>query len=262
MFSWLHDHRRRALLDTPFPAAWTECLHANVGYYALLTGPEQAKLRDDLRILVAEKNWEGCGGLVMTDEIQVTVAAQACLLLLGWEHAEFAGVESILVYPTGYVAREPERLWGSWNSVITEGSSARLGQATDSGTVILSWGDALTGGRHPAQNDNVVLHEFAHLLDFQAGSADGVPHLRDNAQRATWAEVMTAEYDALVRAVQEGHPTLLRAYGATNAAEFFAVATECFFASPVPLHDTHPRLYAVLQDFYQQDPASRFGRTP
>ncbi len=261
MFSWLHDHRRRALLDTPFPAAWPDFLRANVGCYALLSRSEQAKLRDDLRLLVAEKYWEGCGGLVMTDEVRVTVAALAALLLLGWEHAEFAGVTSILVYPAGYVAREQDRLWNSWNGVVTESASARLGQATSQGTVILSWDSVLKAGRDPASPHNVVLHEFAHVLDVRDGAFDGAPRLLDDLPAEEWSQVMTEEYHALVRATEQGQPTLLDPYGATNAAEFFAVVTECFFGQPRRMREAHPRLYKLLRHFYRQDAASRFERT-
>jgi Mlc titration factor MtfA (ptsG expression regulator) len=260
MFSWFHDHRRREIVSQPFPADWTEFLRTNVGYDTLLSATEQAKLREDIQILIAEKNWEGAGGMVMTSEVQVTIAAQAALLLLGWEHAEFKGVESILVYPSGYVAREPNRLWNSSISVITEGPSARLGQATGSGTVILSWDDALKAGHNPASPHNVVLHEFAHMLDAQDGIFDGAPPLHDDTFASEWTQVMTEEYETLVDQVQHGHHTLIDPYGATNAAEFFAVVTELFFGHPQKMHDSHPRLYELLRHFYQQDTAARFER--
>ncbi len=262
MLAWFRDHRRREILGAPFPPAWEEHLRRNVAYCARLSHAEQAKLRDDLRILVAEKHWEGCGGLTMTDEISVTVAAQACLLLLGLPHDYYADVESVLVYPDDYQGVQKKALWqGPYTgAIVTEEPGGRQGQATASGTVVLSWTGVLAGGRNPDSGHNLVFHEFAHELDFQDGRFDGVPRLPDKDLSAEWAEVMTAEFDALVQATQAGHHTTLDAYGATNAAEFFAVATECFFGKSRPLREAHPRLYKVLQAYYQQDPADRLDR--
>ena len=261
MISWFRD-RRREILDSPFSPAWLSHLRRNFAYFALLTSSEQSRLCDDLRIVVAEKNWEGCGALAMTDEIKVTVAAQACLLLLGMPHDYFAGVQSVLIYPDDYQAVEKKALWrGPYASVIIDEEPAgRRGQATAWGTVVLSWTGVLSGGSSPESALNLVFHEFAHELDYQDGSSNGVPRLPNEGLSAEWAEVMTAEFDVLVRATQEGRQSVLRAYGATNAAEFFAVATECFFGRPQQLCEAHPRLYKVLRAYYQQDPAERLNR--
>ena len=262
MFSWLRDRHRREVLNTPFPPAWLEFLRRNVAFYARLSRSEQARLRDDLQVLVAEKNWEGCGGLTMTEEVQVTVAAQACLMLLGLSHDEYADVASILVYPDDYQVVQKTAVWQSpfGNAIITEEPSGRRGQASSWGTAVLSWTGVLSGGRQADAGVNLVFHEFAHVLDFQDGRFDGVPRLHDKALSAEWAEVMAAEFQALVRATQDGQTTVLRPYGATNAGEFFAVSTECFFGKAGSLRDAHPRLYKVLRAFYQQDPAARLDR--
>lgn len=258
MLSWFRDHRRRELLAQPFPRDWLSILSANVRHYGLLTSEEQARLCDDLRILVAEKSWEGGRGFAVTDEVKVTVAAQASLLLLGLEgHDYFGDVESVIVYPAGYVATE--RTWGP-GGILTERPVPRLGETSHRGPVIVSWADALAGGRGHAYGHNVVLHEFAHRLDLRDGSVDGVPSLGEAGRYDEWANVMAAEYQALVASLAEGRPTVLDGYGATNAGEFFAVATECFFEQPQALHSQHARLYDVLRDFYQQDPAARFNR--
>src|SRR6516162_5257065 len=118
IFSWLQRRRRRKLLTQPFPVAWLDYLHKNVAHYRFLSEAEQARLRDDLRIFIAEKSWEGCGGLRMTDEIKVTIASQACLLVLGLEHNYYDRVESILVYPRGYLA--PDQRVGP-DGIIHEG---------------------------------------------------------------------------------------------------------------------------------------------
>lgn len=251
-FPWSRDHH---LLAEPFPSAWLGYLQSNVSLYQTLPAEEQERLRDDLRLLVAHKSWEGCRGLALTEEMQVTIAAQACLLLLGFEGRDlFPNVESILLYPAGYVATARTMSPGG---VIYESESARLGEAWSRGPVILSWPDALAGGRNAADGRNVVLHEFAHKLDFRDGAADGVPPLPEAGQYETWASVMSAEYAALVAQSQAGQETLLDWYGATDAAEFFAVATECFFEKPADLAHSHPALYEVLRSYYRQDPAQR-----
>lgn len=253
IFSWLKQRRRRRLLAEPFPPAWLEYLRRNVAHYRYLTEAEQARLGDALRIFVAEKNWEGCGGLVMTDEIKATIAALACLLVLGMEHNYFDRVLSILVYPHGYRPREESDRGG----LVPVHPSGRLGEAWYRGPVILSWSDAYHEGRHPREGHNVVFHEFAHQLDMLDGVINGTPPLRDAEQARRWREVMTAEYQALIRASEEGRATLLDQYGTTNEGEFFAVCTECFFDRPVEMAQRHPRLYDLLRDYYRQDPAAR-----
>jgi Mlc titration factor MtfA (ptsG expression regulator) len=257
IFSWLQRRRRRKLLSTPFPTEWLPILHRNVAHYEFLSEPEQARLRDDLRIFIAEKNWEGCGGLKMTDEIKVTIAAQACLLVLGMPPNYYERVLSILVYPHGYRAPAPEM---AGDGRIVDATSARLGESHYRGPVILSWADVLEDGRHPRGGKNLVFHEFAHQLDMLDGAVDGTPPLKSRAEYQRWKEVMTAEYQQLVDASEHGRATLLDQYGTTNEAEFFAVATECFFDRPAPMAQRHPRLYALLRDYYQQDPAARCAR--
>src|SRR6516165_5094997 len=153
--SWLRKRRRRRLLATPFPSDWLDHLDKNMASYAMLTETEQARLRDDLRVFVAEKTWEGCGGLTITDEIKVTIAAQACLLLLGIEHDYFSRVLSILVYPTTYRSAGGEIGSGG---VVHEGVG-RLGEAWYGGPVVLSWESVQSGGQNARDGRNVVFHE-------------------------------------------------------------------------------------------------------
>lgn len=253
LFSWFTRRRRARLLSQPFPVEWEECLHQNVPLYVRLNGAERAQLRDDLRVMVAEKNWEGCGGLEMTDEIKVTIAAHAALLLLGIKHDYFARVMSILVYPTGF--RSPDG-W-SCSSGIVDLDVGASGQAWYDGPVVLAWDDVLQGGQNPRDGLNVVLHEFAHQLDYLDGVIDGTPPLRRKGDYAKWQEVMTREYERLRREAEQGTPLVLDQYGATDHAEFFAVATEAFFEKPRQMCARHPELYAVLGEYYGQDPAAR-----
>jgi Mlc titration factor MtfA (ptsG expression regulator) len=258
IFAWLKNRRRRKLLAQPFPAAWLEFLHNNVAHYRYLSGAEQAKLRDELRIFVADKNWEGCGGLAMTDEMKVTIAAQACLLVLGMRHNYFDRVLSILVYPHGY--RDPMDGFGG-DGLVHRGQ-ARLGESWYRGPVVLAWDHVRFEGQHPSGGKNVVFHEFAHQLDMLDGIINGTPPLGSPEESRRWAEVMTAEYKQLQSASEHGQATLLDQYGTTNEGEFFAVATECFFDRPVALRQRYPRLYELLRDYYRQDPARRVMDQP
>jgi Mlc titration factor MtfA (ptsG expression regulator)/Zn-finger nucleic acid-binding protein len=258
ILSWLKKRHRRRLLAAPFPPDWLDHLDKNVAAYAMLTETEQARLRDDLRIFVAEKTWAGCGGLTMRDEIKVTIAAQACLLLLGIEHDYFSRVRTILVYPAGYRPAEGEIGPGG----IVHEDVGRLGEAWYRGPVVLSWESVQSGGQNARDGRNVVLHEFAHQLDFLDGWIDGTPPLTSPAQYHKWHDVMTAEYERLVKESGRNKVTLLDVYGATNPAEFFAVATECFFEKPLYMERQHPRLYEVLREYFRQDTAARFKRRP
>ena len=256
LLSWLRQRRRNQILATPFPAAWLAFLQENVLHYRYLTAEEQAKLRDRLRIFVAEKHWEGCAGLTVSDEMKVTIAAQACLMALALEGDPFATVLSILIYPTGYAVPE-ERWYEGWS---VTGETSRLGEAWYRGPVILSWAEVRRDARHPGQGCNLVWHEFAHQIDMLDRSTNGTPPLADPGERRRWHEVMSDEYEQLIADAEEGRATLLDTYGADSEAEFFAVATECFFDCPGELRDEHPRLYELLRDYFRQDPATRLPR--
>lgn len=255
IFSWLKNRRRQRLLARPFPDDWLRILERNVAHYRWLDPAEQARLRDDLRVFIAEKYWEGCGGLTMTDEIRVTIAAQACLLVLAMEHNYFDRVLSILVYPHGF--RNPES--GTQGGMIYREGVALSGEAHYRGPVILAWSEVLEEGRYPRHGRNVVFHEFAHQLDMLDGVINGTPPLGSDAERQRWQAVMTEEYERLIRDSATGRATLIDEYGATNEGEFFAVATETFFDRPVDLAHRHPRLYDLLHNYYRQDPATRVG---
>ncbi len=256
MLRWLTERRRRHILENPFPPEWEEVLRRNVAAYALLDDDERARLRQLVQVFIAEKHWEGCGGLELTDEMRVTIAGQACLLILGRSHDLFARVVSILVYPSTVVT--PDRRPGFFVQPVgpAHGGEPIIGEAFRGETIIFSWDAVLRGARNSHDGVNVVFHEMAHAIDFLDGAADGTPPLGSRAEYRTWAEVCTAAYRALADAVQRGAPPgVLRDYGARNEAEFFAVATEAFFERPHDLAREHPALYAVLARFYNLDPA-------
>ena len=262
MFRWLRERRRQKILAEPFPAEWGGYIARNVAHYRWLDDREQRQLCDLVQVFVAEKHWEGCGGLSLTDEIRVTIAAQACLLVLELPHDLYRKVQSILVYPSTVVV--PPRNPNAFEipTAPIEGPLPILGEAQLRGPVILVWDAVKRAGRHPETGHNVVYHEFAHKLDMLDGRADGTPPLHGRAEYQRWSDVCSREYLALRDRAEQGKPGLLDAYGATREAEFFAVATELFFDRPVDLRTRHPDLYEVLQAFYRQDPAARVAPSP
>ncbi len=262
MFDFFKKRRRESITREPFPGDWFGYVRRNVSHFAVLSEAERAQLLDDLRIFRAEKTWEGAGGLVLTDEITVTISALACLLTLGLPDRDdyFHGVGTIIVYPAGY--KVPETRASGPAGVVETGHSWRLGEAWRGGPVILSWADARAGGRGVARGSNVVLHEFAHKLDMEDGNAEGTPVLYGQAQYDEWHRVMNRAYDRLRGRIYWRYRGLdddlvLDPYGATNAAEFFAVATEAFFERPRALRRRWRDLYSVLRGYYRQDPAAR-----
>lgn len=254
LFHWLKQRRRAKILAAPFPGNWEQIIRDNVRHVRSLTSVQQHKLRRQVRIFVAEKNWEGCGGLILTDEIKVTIAAQACLLIVGMdEDWLFEHVLSILVYAAGYVAPASQ---ASGTGMVIDSGEPRLGEAWWQGPVILSWSDALAGGRRESAGRNLVLHEFAHQLDMMNGRiCDGAPPLKTREQHERWVSVLGPMFDQLVEDCRNGHRGLIDCYGAKNPAEFFAVITETFFERPEALRYHYEEAYSVLRDFYGLDPA-------
>lgn len=254
-FDWLRRRRRRRILAQPFPESWHEIITTNVRHSAHLTEDQLHRLRQKIQIFVAEKNWEGCRGLEITDEVKVTIAALACLLVLELKQdVYFDHVLSVLVYPNSYVASGIEI---GRAGVVVEGGQARLGEAWWRGPVILSWHEVLAAGRRNSPGQNLVFHEFAHQLDMMNGRlTDGVPPLEADDEVQRWLDVLGPEYDRLVEKCRRGHHGFIDCYGATNAAEFFAVLTEVFFENPHQLTVHHPDAYAVLRDYYRQDPVT------
>ncbi|KPL03099.1 MAG: hypothetical protein AMK75_01865 [Planctomycetes bacterium SM23_65] len=233
--------RRRALLAAPFPREWEG-----------LPEPLRKELKGRVNVFLAEKNFEGCGGLEMTDEIRVTVAAQACILLLNRKTHYYPRLSSVLVYPAAYVAKGARRLGEHW----VEQTDVRAGESWPGGALVLTWDHAKHGAGDLKDGHNVVLHEFAHQLDQEDGHADGIPILEQHSSYVTWARILSKEFQRLRRELRRNRRTLLREYAATNPAEFFAVATEAFFEKPRLLKKKEPELYEELKSYYRLDPVS------
>lgn len=236
---------------TPLSEEWRSYLLENVALYKKLPPELQTELEGYIQVFLDEKNFEGCGGLSVTDEIRVTIAGLASLLLLNRNTSYFPDLKTILVYPNAYQVEGA----GSGKIGVTDGSQVRLGESWVDGTVVLSWNDVTRTSHDPKDGHNLVLHEFAHQLDQEDGRGDGVPTLEKDSQYLTWALVLSREFKALQERTARGKRSVMDSYGATNPAEFFAVATETFFEKPRQMERKHPELYEELRTFYQLDPA-------
>lgn len=245
----------RAFRFADAPAHWRSLISEQVSLTARLTEEEWSRLLGLVHRFVREKNFEGIDGLVITEAMKVIIAAQACLLLLHVAmDRPFPDVKSVLVYPGTFVPRTPD-LDRHMRSEVSE-PVPTLGESLKS-VIVLSWESVQQGLSRPGDGHNVVLHEFAHQLDQEDGYVDGIPLLEAPSSTRVWANVLRERFAELQRKAEEGEPDLLSFYGATNRAEFFAVATETFFTRPAELRDRYPDLYRELKGFYRQDPAER-----
>jgi Mlc titration factor MtfA (ptsG expression regulator) len=255
MFDWLPwvRARRAAIRDTPLSDEQLHVIAQHAPFHEDLTDPERRRLHGLMQLFLHDKTFEGCGGLQMTDTIRVTVAAHACRLLLGLDVNDrpYPGLDVLRVYPHAYRAPQTEVVGGQ---VVQGGHSHRLGESSTRGYVVLSW-DAVRRGARREDGHNVVLHEFAHQLDTLDGVADGAPPLQRGLY-GPWAEVLGEAYSELQEDVAARRRTVLDAYGATNPAEFFAVATEAFFETPRALRRQEPDLYEVMATYFGQRPGS------
>jgi hypothetical protein len=252
IFEFLKQQKRRRLRARPIPKEWLALIQRHAVFFHKLTAGDRAELLGHIQVFLAEKRFEGCGGFEITDEVRVTIAAQACLLLLHRDTDYFPALLTILVYPLTYMVQEDHRIG---EHVWEEGTVGRLGETgRRMGSLVLAWGAVKHGAADPSDGKNVVLHEFAHQLDYENHAADGVPALATREQQSAWSEVMSSEFASLRAADESGIPTLLDTYGATDPVEFFAVSVEAFFEQPRALRAGHPRLYAELQKYFQQDP--------
>jgi Mlc titration factor MtfA (ptsG expression regulator) len=250
--------RRKALRARPMSTEWRAIIGRNVPYVTRLEAGDRRELEELALVFMAEKRFEGCGGLSITDEMRVTIATQACILLLHRETDVYPDLETILVYPHPYRAREQRTV----GQVVLESEGARLGESWERGVVVLAW-DHVNAATHPiVAGHNLVLHEFAHQLDAEDGVMNGAPPLGTPARYATWARILGDEYADLATRLREGKKSDVDRYGSTSPAEFFAVITEMFFERPAQMSRSHADLYAALTAFYRQDPAALLARRP
>ena len=243
--------RRERIRRQPFPAAWREVLRRRMPAFARLPADLQLQLKKHVQVLLAEKPFIGCAGLVVTVDMRVLIAAQAALLLLNRRADCFANLRQILVYPGAF---EVNRSAPDGSGLTHDTQRALSGESWQQGQVLLSWNDVLAGAADPTDGHNVVIHEFAHQLDQARGRANGAPWLGRREAYARWAAVLGTEFRALQQRLAHGEPGVIDPYGATDAAEFFAVVSEHFFEQPALLAAAHPALYGELVQCYRTDP--------
>ena len=248
---YLTERKRQRIRNRPFPAAWREILKHRVPYVRTLPADLQLQLKRHIQVFVAEKPFIGCDGLTITDEMRVTIAAQACLLILTRPRGYYPNLRQILVYPGSFVVNR-EHTDGI--GVAHHARQVLAGESWSQGQVVLSWLDTLAGAAIPDDGQNVVIHEFAHQLDQETGVANGAPVLARRAHYARWSQVLGAEFRQLQAREPDAEPSLFSDYGAIDPAEFFAVISEVFFEQPQPMAAEHPALYRELAAFYRLDP--------
>ena len=263
---WWVARRRQRQSALAFPAAWRRILRRRVPLVASLPTHLQLRLKRHIQVFIAEKPFIGCQGQAITDEVRVTIAAQACLLLLGHERPDFfPRLKEILVYPGAFVVDREQAVGsgdggggggggsgggGAGLNVVREQRQALSGESWSQGRVVLSWADALTGAADPHDARNVVVHEFAHQIDQDDGSANGHPWRATPHLRRRWQHVMNAAFERL----QHTPSNVIDAYAATDLAEFFAVVSEVFFERPAELAAEAPEVYAEFSALYGLDP--------
>jgi hypothetical protein len=236
-----------------FPPSWLEIVNRRLPFFRNMPQPMRKQLLDLIKIFLHDKRFVGCAGQQIDDEIRLTVAAQACLLLLNRETDYYQILDSVLVYPSTFVVTREVR---DELGLVSTGHSALLGESWNQGKVVLAWDSVEKGVRNLHDGHNVVLHEFAHQLDHASGASNGAPLLNTRGAYKSWALVLSREFEELQRDAKSGRVSLLDHYGATNPAEFFAVATETFFERPEQMRAEHRELYVELAGFYQVDPAA------
>ncbi|HIN89267.1 MAG TPA: zinc-dependent peptidase [Porticoccaceae bacterium] len=243
--------RLNRIYHQQFPAQWLEILHRRLPFYQNLPEKLQQQLQNQVKVFLNDKSFVGCGGQEINDEIRVTIAAQACLLLLNKKSSHYDKLQSILVYPSTFVTTRQVR---DDLGLVSTNRAALLGESWSQGKVILAWDNVENGVLNLQDGHNVVLHEFAHQLDHESGATNGAPMLQTRGAYKSWAQVFLKEFEELQHLAAQQQPSLMDHYGATNPAEFFAVATETFFECPQQMHRNHGELYRELVKFYQVDP--------
>jgi Mlc titration factor MtfA (ptsG expression regulator) len=253
MWSFRAWRRRRLLAKTTLPQAQWQAVVASLGLLRGLSAGELRDLQQLVLLFLAEKSLVGVQGLVLSDAMRLRIAAQACLPVLALGLDWYRDVQTVLVYPGGFIARHE---YQDEAGVVHVERAALSGEAWEHGPVILSWEGV--AAESPA-GVNLVVHEFAHKLDMLNGAANGLPPLHEGMSVRQWSADFNAAYARLVAEAERGGVMLLDAYAAQDPAECFAVLSEVFFAAPGLLQSSYPEVYGQLRLFYRQDPVVRLG---
>ncbi|NVJ68393.1 MAG: zinc-dependent peptidase [Gammaproteobacteria bacterium] len=243
--------KRQSIASIPFPVEWRKILRKNLPFFYKMPADLQLQLKDKMQIFLAEKAFVGRQGQAINDEVRVTIAAQACLLLLNRNTDFYPFLKTIVVYPAAFITQHEQY---DSSGIKTKDARVLLGESWTRGQVILSWRDSASGGADFEDGHNLVIHEFAHQLDGESGVTNGAPPLNKDQSYQEWSKVLSQEFQKLQNQARTGQDSFLDKYGATNPAEFFAVTSEVFFEKPKELKELHPALFSQLEQYYQIDP--------
>ena len=250
---WRRRRAARTLLHRPIPDALWSLTLARYPFIARRSEADRQGLRELATLFLADKEFAGMQGLEVDDGMAVAIAAQACLPILRLGLAQYDAFKGIVVHPDIVVARREVM---DEDGIVHYYDEELAGEAMEGGPVMLTWRDVADAGDSAEWGYNVVVHEFAHVLDMRDGAADGVPLLADRAARERWLAVLVPEWDEFSVRVAVGEDTLIDPYGADAIDEFFAVASELFFVDAATMRGEHPALYELLAGYYRQDPAA------
>ena len=245
--------KRRWLLSRPFPKDWLRVLEQKIPVYNKLPPDLKEKLKQRITIFLDEKKFEGCGGMEMTDEKRLVIAAYACILILEETSDYYGDLQSILVYPDDYVAPVHDEGEGG---IVSVGYESRKGEYWGMGSIVLSWKDIERNLYTYKDGQNLIYHEFSHLLDDRYGLTAGISETGEAIRDDEWSRILAKTYRRLNRDSRMGRGHILDLYGAQHPAELFSVATEAFFEKPADVKRSLPDLYNLFRSFYQLDPAS------
>lgn len=245
------EYKRSQIKRQPFPKEWRRIIQKRMPFFRKMPADLQLQLKDHIQVFLSEKQFVGCNGVQITDEVRVTIAAQACLLLLNRKTNYYPKLTTILVYPSAFIKTQQSA--GAGGVQFTE-RKALAGESWDIGKVVLSWDDAVEGAEVPDDGRNVVIHEFAHQLDQENGPANGAPILGKAQNYQEWSTEFSKEFQQLQQRAEHNVPSIFDYYGATNPAEFFAVASEVFFEKAQLFYQLYPKLYRQLALYYRVDP--------
>jgi Mlc titration factor MtfA (ptsG expression regulator) len=248
LFETRRQRVRREIFEAGFREEWRKMCEARFRWWNRLDGNRRERLELLALELIATKKWEAARDFALTQEMMVVISVQAALLVLELPADSYRNVQAIIVHPTTLMLQGEH---SQVDGVVSDDPLPILGEANFNGPVLVAWDEVDSDSRHPRRGHNVVFHEFAHALDMLDGTTDGTPPLATREQFERWVEVCTHTYEQAVSG-HGGHS--LDNYAGVNPAEFFAVATESFFSDPQTLKHEHSELYAVLEDFYRQDP--------
>ncbi|MDH5544425.1 MAG: zinc-dependent peptidase [Gammaproteobacteria bacterium] len=243
--------RRKQIKDASFPAKWKNVLLTQWPLYREIPDLLKEGLHQRIQLFIQEKQFVGCDGFQITEEHRLLIAAQACLLVINKPYEYFDELKSILVYPSAFIVKHNRQLA---NGTIAEEQNVNSGEAWETGKIVLSWDDAYAGMINIKDGENVVIHEFAHLLDHTNGTANGAPLLEHAKNYDVWSKTFQTAYNRLLHNLHTGEKSVFNPYGAASPGEFFAVASEMFFERSRLFQSEEPELYQELVRFYAVDP--------